>query len=339
MGKKGSKETTTNWMSREDADRIRQMRGAGDYAAGQHLGVQEAGVDPNTMNSLGMLYDYYNQMGGLGGDMFGRGSQALDFGMRTGTGDIDRYLSPYIQGQLDPMRQMFGDMRADQYSGAGQDATQAGAYGGSRHGILAAKRLGDVDKMQSQYEGDVWNRGYTQAGNWMFGERGRQGQMGLGMMDRYAQAMNAQKGAAGGIAGMGDYLRNIQQMMNERGAKNATNALQMQSGSYGKDIKSGSTTETEKGWMEGILPTALNVASMFIPGGQAAGAAGLFGQMFGGNEQQASSFGSQYADPWQGLNLSPGNNYGFSGGGGGGGALFNPMPAGGFFGGVNYGGG
>jgi hypothetical protein len=325
-------------MSPEDADRIRQMRGAGDVASQAHMGVQEAGVDPNTMNSLGMLYDYYNQMGGHGGDMFGRGSQALDFGMRTGTGDIDRYLSPYIQGQLNPMRQMFGDMRADEYSGAGQEATGAGAYGGSRHAMLAAKRLGNVDKMQSQYEGDVWNRGYTQAGNWMFGERGRQGQMGLGMMDRYAQAMNAQKGAAGGIAGMGDYLRNIQQMMNERGAKNATNALQMQSGSYGKDIEHGSTKETEKGWAEGLLPLAMDIGKMFIPGGQAAGAAGLFGQMFGGNSDAASSFGQQYQDPWQGLNLSPGNNYGFSGGNPANPALFNPVPAGGYFSDIGYGG-
>jgi hypothetical protein len=264
---------------------------------------------------------------------------ALDYAGQTGAEGINQFLNPYVQGQLDPMRQMFGDMRADEYSGAGQEATGAGAYGGSRHAMLAAKRLGNVDQQQAQYEGGLWNQSYRDAMGAMLGERGRMQGLGLGMMDRYQRSADAQRGAAGGIAGMGDYMRNIQQMQNERQAKNLSNAAQMQMGTYGKDIESGQTKETEKGWAEGLLPMGMNIAKMFIPGGQAAGAAGLFSQLFGGGggaqgpggqaPGQSAYLNQMAADPWQGMNLGGSSSPGY--GGGGGGALFNPAPPGGFF--------
>lgn len=337
MGKKGSETTEREFLSPEDAARVRQGRQYGDLASREALGTQEAGVDPRTMEALGYLQDLYGSYGGFGSDMFGRGSDLLDRGSRTGLTGLDEYMNPYIMAQLDPMRAMFGDMRADKYMQAGQEATGAGAYGGSRHAMLARGRLADVDQMQAQYEGGVWNQGARDAAGWMLGERGRAGQMGLSMMDRYMRALQAQQGAAGGIAGMGDYLRNIEQLRNERAAKNAANAAQLQMGTYGQDISKTRTTKEEKGWAEGILPTALNVASMFIPGGQAAGAAGMFSQLFGGGpggyEGQMSNFGSQYAaDPWQGMNM--GNLYQTPPGGYG--ALFDPVPAGGFFNDVSW---
>lgn len=335
MPKKGSETTSTNWVSPEDQARIRQGRQYGDAASQAAMGIQEAGVNPLSTGAAGQYADIYNRYGQMGQYGQNYGQQALDFAGQTGLQGFDQYFNPYADAQINPMRDMFDRMRADEYSGAGSQATQAGAFGGSRHAKLAAMRLGGVDRTQAGAEADIYSRAGQQAMQAMMGERARMGQLGQYGMGMGLNALSGQGAMAGNIANMGDYFRQIQQLQNERGAKNAQMASAAQQASYGKDIESGTTDKTEQGWMEGILPAAMQIGSMFIPGAQMAAPlmGGMMGSMFGGNEAAAGNFGGQYADPWQGMNVGQGAPGATTP------SLFSPAPYGGYFGGQNYGGG
>jgi hypothetical protein len=327
MGKKGSEKTETQFLSREDAARTRQGRQYGDLASQAALGVQEAGIDPRTMEALRNYQNLYGSYGDMADFGTGFGTHALGFAGQTGLQGLDRYANPYIGMQLAGMDPLYDRMRADQYSGAGQDATQAGAFGGSRHAKLAAMRLGGVDRQQAQQYGDIYANSAQQAMHALMSERGRMGQLGFGGLNLGMQGLQGQGQMSGNIANLGDYFRNIQQMQNERGAKNAAMAAQMQQGTYGRDISKTRTTKEEKGWMEGALPLAMNIGKMFIPGGQASALTGLLNQ--GGPTQGSTPWMDAAAqDPWQGMNLGMGGY-----GGGSSQALFNPVPPGGFFGG------
>jgi hypothetical protein len=329
MGKKGSETTNTNWISPEDQARVRQGRTYGDLASQSARGIQEAGVNPYSKQAAGNYGDLYNQYGNAAQFGSDYGQRAMMFAGQTGLEGMEQYLNPQLAAYFGGMNPVYDRMRADEYSQAGQDAMMSGAYGGSRHAMLAKARLGGIDQQQGADYGRYQGMAGQEAIRAMFSERERMGGLGQNMLGYGLNALGGQGAMAGNMANMGDYMRQIEQLQNERRAKNDAMASAQQQSSYGQDIQSGTTEKTEKGWLEGALPFAMNAASMFIPGAQLAGPlmGGMMQGMYGGNEAQAGNFGSQYSDPWQGMNLGGG------GGGGNANALFSPVPPGGFFGG------
>jgi hypothetical protein len=73
------------------------------------------------------------------------------------------FMNPYQQQVIDATRGEFDHMRAQAMQGVNAQATQAGAFGGSRHGVMAGTRLGELDRAQGQQIGNMLHQGWNQS--------------------------------------------------------------------------------------------------------------------------------------------------------------------------------
>ena len=73
--------------------------------------------------------------------------------------NVQEYMSPYLEGALDPTLRAIREQQTQTLQGLGAGAARAGAFGGSRQGVLEAQTLGQFD----QQMGDVIGTGYQQA--------------------------------------------------------------------------------------------------------------------------------------------------------------------------------
>ena len=88
-------------------------------------------------------------------------------GYETGTYDprllsgvnVQEYMNPFLQGALDPTLRAIREQQTQTLQGLGSQAQAAGAFGGSRQGVLEAQTLGQF----GQQMGDVIGTGYAQA--------------------------------------------------------------------------------------------------------------------------------------------------------------------------------
>src|SRR5690349_24727344 len=92
-------------------------------------------------------------------------------GYQTGLQGIDAYLNPYntnviqqIQAEGNREASMANNYAADQ-------ATRAGAYGGSREAVLRANLIGSVNRQTGQNVADYTAQGYTDAANRLMADR------------------------------------------------------------------------------------------------------------------------------------------------------------------------
>lgn len=72
---------------------------------------------------------------------------------------VQEYMNPFLQGALDPTLRAIREQQEMTLQGLGSQAQAAGAFGGSRQGVLEAQTLGRFD----QQMGDVIGTGYAQA--------------------------------------------------------------------------------------------------------------------------------------------------------------------------------
>jgi hypothetical protein len=72
---------------------------------------------------------------------------------------VQEYMNPYLQGALDPTLRALREQQTQTLQGLGSQATRAGAFGGSRQGVVEAEAL----KGFGQQMGDVIGTGYAQA--------------------------------------------------------------------------------------------------------------------------------------------------------------------------------
>jgi len=72
---------------------------------------------------------------------------------------VQEYMNPYLQGALDPTLRAIREQQTRTLQGLGSQAQAAGAFGGSRQGVLEAQTLGQF----GQQMGDVSGTGYAQA--------------------------------------------------------------------------------------------------------------------------------------------------------------------------------
>lgn len=225
---------------------LRQASGLGGSPYG---GPLSADLNPWTQQAAGMF-------GGLSG-LAGLGAGAI-------SGDPNaraQFMNPYQSGVLDSIGQQYGDMRDQATLGFNDQATKAGAFGGSRHGVAQGQLLGDLYKAEGQQKAGLIYGGFNDA------------------MQRAQSALGMGMGAAQQLGQYGQYATGLQQQ-NQQNQYNEflrqqqipyqrIAALQGAVGTAGA-LGGGKATETTPG--SGIMGGAI--------GGAMAGA-GLRG-MFGG---------------------------------------------------------
>jgi hypothetical protein len=109
--------------------------------------------------------------------------------------NVQEYMSPYLQGALDPTLRAIREQQTQTMQGLASGAAKAGAFGGSRQGVLEAQTLGQY----GQQMGDVIGTGYQQAFDRAMGYAGSD-------IDRLNQAQitqEAMRQAAAGIQAQG----------------------------------------------------------------------------------------------------------------------------------------
>ena len=72
---------------------------------------------------------------------------------------VQEYMNPFLQGALDPTLRAIREQQEMTLQGLGSQAQAAGAFGGSRQGVLESQTLGRF----GQQMGDVIGTGYAQA--------------------------------------------------------------------------------------------------------------------------------------------------------------------------------
>jgi hypothetical protein len=103
------------------------------------------------------------------------------------------YMNPYTQNVIDRTQQDI--MRQQQMSSnqLGAQASRAGAFGGSRHGVAEGVMAGEYGRMAGDIAAQQRQRGYDQA------------------MDAAFRTAGVQAGGASGLAGLGGQLYNMGQ--------------------------------------------------------------------------------------------------------------------------------
>ena len=113
------------------------------------------------------------------------GQQGLD--ALSGNADAaQKFMNPYQQQVMDQMTAQFANQNAMTTQGINDQATQAGAFGGSRHGVAQGVALGENARNQGMLTANMLNQGFEgamgragQVANLGFG--GAQAGAGLGM--------------------------------------------------------------------------------------------------------------------------------------------------------------
>jgi len=154
------------------------------------------------------------QMGGLGQQMGGMGGQYA--AQATNPYAIQSYMNPYLQSSLAPQ---LAEARR-QYGISGQQgqsqATQAGAFGGSREALMASENRRNMNTAMNQMIGQGYNNAFGQA------QQAQQFGANLGLQGQQAQlgALQGQLGSANQLAGLGG-----QQLQAQQGIYNLQNQL------------------------------------------------------------------------------------------------------------------
>lgn len=224
--------------------------------------------------------------------------------------DMQGYMSPYIEGALDPAARELREEIARQQQGISGAAGMQGAFGGARHGIAEAEgRRGGLEAMS-----DLYGRGYQQAFESARDQFNR---------DRDVFARGAEQFRATGQAGQQMLTQDIQNLLTTGGVKRQLEQAGLDF-DYGQFIEARDwdvnnlkplldtlstvphtktrTEKTKKGAMGTILGVAATVAGAYFTGGASLMGAGQtggfmkkvgvgFGEMMGGEGAGMAAFG------------------------------------------------
>jgi hypothetical protein len=120
----------------------------------QQLGGQQ-GQYGNYMNQGAIQQHYGNQYGQQGQT----GMQAL----AGNQGAVNQMMNPYQSGVIDQVKSQYGDLNAAAQMGIQDQATKAGAFGGSRHGVASGVASGEIAKGLGQQIAGLQHQGYNDA--------------------------------------------------------------------------------------------------------------------------------------------------------------------------------
>jgi hypothetical protein len=263
------------------------------------------------------LQQAMQQFAGMGNSMSGLGNQAIQLGQDTIGGkyltpDSNPYLQAYTDAAIRPIEETLVNQLLPQI---GSGAQQAGAYGGSRQGVLEGQTVQGAQKAAGDISTNIYTNAYNQE---------RQNQLNAASLINQGVALNAMApgflGQAGGMlqgqqrAEIGGAMQQHQDEINApfQGLNQFKNLI--------SGINPGSvTTSTGNGTGLGgqIGSGVLGLVSMLLPllgpGGMAAGAglgaasgmlgnSGVFstnpGGAFGGGGGGYDAFGDSFSLPY-----------------------------------------
>lgn len=152
------------------------------------------GIDPASQR-------YVNQMRnqGMQGANVATGHPGQFFLGSEAAGSIQDHMNPYLQGVIDPMRAEFDLLRGQAQTGVAQEATQAGAFGGSRHGVAQGTRLGQLDQAQAMQMGQMMHGAFGQAQAAREHERALMERQAMEPLFRQQQALQFMQGGLGPV--------------------------------------------------------------------------------------------------------------------------------------------
>lgn len=102
--------------------------------------------------------------------------------------DVQQYMSPYTSEVIDRTQQDIMRQQQMAQNQLGAQATQAGAFGGSRHGVAEGVMAGEYGRMAGDIAAQQRQRAYEQA------------------MDTAFRTAGVQQAGAGGLSGLGGQL-------------------------------------------------------------------------------------------------------------------------------------
>lgn len=131
----------------------------------------------------------------------------LGFGMERGLGGINAYQDPYQQQVIDTSQADFARQRDLAMNAGADQATRAGAFGGSRQAVLQSGLIGDVNRNEASTLANLRSTGFNQSAARLqadrdraaaLGTRGAEGLLGYGQyLDTRGQ--NALQGMQAGL--------------------------------------------------------------------------------------------------------------------------------------------
>ena len=190
-----------------------------DYVAGFSPMQQQAQSTvanmqtPQTFNSaIGQTQNTMNQFGRLGNQMGNAGNQ---YAMTaTNPYATAAYMNPYIQNSLAPQLQLAQQQYGMEGAKEQANATQQGAFGGSREALMNGLNQQNSMLAQNQIIGNGYNNAFNQA------QQAQQFGANLGLQGQQAQAgaLASQMSGANQLAGLGG-----QQLAAQQGIANLQN--------------------------------------------------------------------------------------------------------------------
>ena len=192
-----------------------QMPGQYDSATGLN---NQAGY--GALGTTGQA-NMYGQMGAMAGNSYGMNAQNPNA--------VANYMNPYLQNTLAPSLQILNQQYGMQNVANNAQATQAGAFGGSRMGVQNALTNQAQNLATNQLVGNAYNQAYNTANTNMqnAANLGIQGaQAGLAGVNAQQAGYNAAGNAGNNLANIGTQQLNAQQGI--AGLQNAYGSQQQQ---------------------------------------------------------------------------------------------------------------
>ena len=211
MGKSsGNQKTTTQtklpkWYDSASQDAIKFANNAADNLASPYMGNTVAGLDPMTSRAIGLTganvgstNAAFAQAGQTAANVAGYVPQNFL------QGDISRYMNPYIQNVENAAMDNMGRAYQQNVNSIGDQASNAHAFGGSRHGIAEGVAASENARQMGDLSAQLRSQGYTQASGMM------QSDMDRAMEGQRLNLQGAQEQGNLAASGQQEYLRSLQ---------------------------------------------------------------------------------------------------------------------------------
>lgn len=117
----------------------------------------ETGVDSESQDYVrAMRGNALSSLGGIKDENFAASAEDI-------TDTAESFQNPYTEKVVDGIRGEYDYLRGKARVATAQGATNAGAYGGGRHGVAEGERLAALDRSQASDVGGALERGYNSA--------------------------------------------------------------------------------------------------------------------------------------------------------------------------------
>lgn len=214
------------------SNRIMQLTGQPFQAYTGQLSADPSALEQNAWaaapGAMGAGQPYFQQAGQLAGQLAGYTPQAVTPGSMADV-DIDAYMNPQVEGVIGSVMSDLNRARQENLVGVGSAATQAGAWGGSRHGVAEGETNRAFADAAARAAAGIRQQAWQDAYGRAEGDIGRRfaadqfntqaGMQGAGMQGAIASLL-AQLGDSAGsagwrdifsLAGLGEAQRGVQQ--------------------------------------------------------------------------------------------------------------------------------